>query len=150
MDYNEKYLKYKNKYVQLKELIENIKYQKETGQTIKIKSSIELATSKNKLSSQSLIESMINFDEDFSKNTTYFVFGKKDIEKYISFGVVFETLYIHTSLNIPQSTSVVKFKKIDMNNAIDNKELLLSILTKFDGVIGLVAKQSREFYDTQN
>ena len=75
---------------------------------------------------------------------------KKDIEKYISLGIVFETLYIDTSINEPKSTSIVKIKKIDMNNAIDNKELLLSILTKFDGVIGLVAKQSREFYDTQN
>ena len=111
---------------------------------------VESPISKNKVSSQSLIESMINFDEDFSKNTTYFVFGKKDIEKYISLGIVFETLYIDTSINEPKSTSIVKIKKIDMNNAIDNKELLLSILTKFDGVIGLVAKQSREFYDTQN
>jgi len=115
----------------------------------KAESPIQSSTPKNKVSSQSIIESMINFDEDFSKNTTYFVFGKKDIEKYISLGIVFETLYIDTSTNAPKSTSIIEIKKIDMNNGIANKELLLTILTKFDGIIGLVAKQSREFYDTQ-
>ena len=97
-----------------------------------------------KISDKSSGELLAKFNEDYSKFPTYFVFGKKQLEERLDSGIQFESVYVEPSKinNVPNSPNILSIKKIPMTSG-----LLTTIANDFDGIIAIVAVQSRPMFD---
>ena len=106
----------------------------------------ELVSVDKRISDKSSGELLAQFNEDYSKLPTYFVFGKKQLEEKLDSGIQFESVYVESSKisNVSNSSNILSIKKIPMTSG-----LLTSISSDFDGIIALVAVQSRQMFDLQ-
>jgi len=105
---------------------------------------VKIVSIDERISNKSSDELLAKFNEEYTKFPTYFVFGKKQLNEKLDSGIQFESVYVEPSKigNVPDSTNIISIKKIEMK-----KGLLSTILSDFDGMISLVAIQSRVVFD---
>jgi len=98
-----------------------------------------------KISKISSGELLAQYNDDYAKLKEFFVFGKDELEEKLEKGIQFESVYVEPDeiANVPKSPNIFSIKKIPMTSG-----LLKEISNNYNGIISLVAVQSREYFDT--
>jgi hypothetical protein len=97
------------------------------------------------ISNRSIRDLLNEFDQDFINKKELFIYGLKDLNEAIDFGLSFKCIYVDKS---SLSKVPIEPDQISEVNIIDfNNDKLRNYLSTMDGIIGVIKETDKESFD---